>query len=91
LIPARRPQVNGKVERFDASISLRLEFPVFRWLEGWEEVEEGEPVDASRTVSLILGADAQTLSWSYVLSRRPTTLDRSRMASAYDASGGQVP
>jgi beta-lactamase superfamily II metal-dependent hydrolase len=52
----------------DSSISLRLEFPAAR------VVERGagrELIEQPRTMALILGADAQTLSWSYVLTDFP--------------------
>lgn len=51
----------------DASISVRLEFPVSRYLVGRQDIEEGEPIPTTHAASLILGADAQTLSWSYAL------------------------
>lgn len=52
----------------DASISLRLEFPAARVLRrgaGRQLIED------PNTMALILGADAQTLSWSYVLTDFP--------------------
>lgn len=52
----------------DSSISLRLEFPVYRYL---DREEEGQPVIAPRTRALVLGADAQTTSWAYVLADFP--------------------
>jgi hypothetical protein len=56
----------------DASISLRLEFPVSRFLEARHDIEEGNPIPpARRAASLILGGDAQTLSWAYVLADFP--------------------
>ena len=60
----------------DSSISLRVEFPTHRYLldEGEDPRsahEEGEEIEARRSRSLILGADAQTLSWSYVLTDFP--------------------
>ncbi len=51
----------------DASISLRIEFPVQRLLESRAGVEEGGTIDHPATCSLVLGADAQTVSWSYVM------------------------
>jgi beta-lactamase superfamily II metal-dependent hydrolase len=51
----------------DSSISLRLDFPYSRWLEARQAVEQGQPLPQLKTASLVLGADAQTLSWSYVL------------------------
>jgi len=59
------------IEINDSSISLRIEFPVHRYLEDRRETEEGEEVDAPRTRALVLGADAQTTSWSYVLGDFP--------------------
>ncbi len=47
----------------DSSISLRLEFPAARVI---ERDEERNYVGGRNTQSLILGADAQTLSWSFV-------------------------
>jgi beta-lactamase superfamily II metal-dependent hydrolase len=55
----------------DASISLRLEFPVSRFLEARQDIEEGNPIPATRAASLTMGADAQTLSWAYVLTDFP--------------------
>jgi len=52
----------------DSSIALRLEFPVHRYL---DREEEGQPVTAPRTRALVLGADAQTTSWAYVLADFP--------------------
>lgn len=49
----------------DSSISLRLEFPVHRYLA--DRPEEGAPFKTPKTRSLLLGADAQTTSWAYVL------------------------
>jgi beta-lactamase superfamily II metal-dependent hydrolase len=52
----------------DASISLRVEFPAARVvLRG----EGRELLDQPNTMAMILGADAQTLSWSQVLSDFP--------------------
>jgi hypothetical protein len=56
----------------DASISLRLEFPVSRFLEARQDIEEGNPIPpGTRAASLILGGDAQTLSWAYVVADFP--------------------
>jgi beta-lactamase superfamily II metal-dependent hydrolase len=55
----------------DASISLRLEFPVSRFVAARQDVEEGNPVSASRSASLILGGDAQSLSWAYAVADFP--------------------
>lgn len=49
----------------DSSISLRLEFPVHRYLA--DRPEEGAPFIAPKTRSLVMGADAQTTSWAFVL------------------------
>lgn len=46
----------------DASISLRLEFPAARVM---ERDDERNYITRRSTQSLVLGADAQTLSWSY--------------------------
>jgi hypothetical protein len=76
------------VEINDSSISLRLDFPVYRYLEGRDDVEEGQPVSAPRTASLVLGADAQTLSWSYVLVDFPY-LRKSETAAAEAIAAAQ--
>lgn len=55
-------------EANDASISLRIEFPAPRVV---RRGAHRELVDAPRTMALVLGADAQTLSWSYVLTDFP--------------------
>lgn len=52
----------------DSSISLRVEFPAARVI---QRGAGRELVDAPNTMALILGADAQTLSWSYVLTDFP--------------------
>jgi beta-lactamase superfamily II metal-dependent hydrolase len=59
------------IEINDASISLRIEFPVHRYLEDREEIEQGGAIDPPRARSLVLGADAQTTSWAYVLGDFP--------------------
>jgi hypothetical protein len=56
------------VEINDASISLRLEFPASRVL---QLDEERNYIGSRNAQSLILGADAQTLSWSYALGDFP--------------------
>jgi hypothetical protein len=68
----------AKLDLNDASISLRLEFPAARVIE-----RDGERryVKRPRTQSLVLGADAQTLSWSYVATDFPY-LQPSRSAVA---------
>jgi competence protein ComEC len=55
----------------DSSISIRLDFPYSRWLEARQEVEQGQPLPKLKTASLVLGADAQTVSWSYVMVEFP--------------------
>ncbi|HEY2959404.1 MAG TPA: MBL fold metallo-hydrolase [Actinomycetota bacterium] len=55
----------------DASISLRLEFPVSRFVAARQDVEEGNPAAAGRSASLILGGDAQSLSWAYAVADFP--------------------
>lgn len=79
------------IEINDASISLRVEFPVHRYLEDRKDTEQGEAVDVPRTRSLILGADAQTTSWAYVLGDFPY-LHRSETpaAKAIAAAQGDV-
>lgn len=52
----------------DSSISLRLEFPAARVV---QRGTERELIQQPRTMALILGADAQTLSWSWVLTDFP--------------------
>lgn len=53
-----------RVEINDSSISLRIEWPIHRYL---ERAEQGQPVASPATRALVLGADAQTTSWAYVL------------------------
>jgi hypothetical protein len=52
----------------DASISLRVEFPAPRVV---RRGPHRELIDDPRTMALVLGADAQTLSWSFVLTDFP--------------------
>jgi ribonuclease BN (tRNA processing enzyme) len=59
------------IEINDASISLRIEFPVHRYLEERQKTEEGEAIEVPRTRSMVLGADAQTTSWAFVLEDFP--------------------
>jgi hypothetical protein len=70
----------------DASISIRLEFPASRVV-GRNEARE--LLEDPTTMSLLLGADAQTLSWSYLLTEYPDlpTL-HSAAAKAIDAATG---
>lgn len=74
------------VEINNASISLRFESPASRVRE-----EEGRRTYAPRTKSatLVLGADSQTLSWSYVLTDFPYLAHSgSEVAKALRAAGG---
>ena len=73
----------------DASISVRIEFPATR-------VEQRDDrrnlVDKPRKTSLILGADAQTLSWSHVLTDFPYLAgSTSAVAEALKMATGSVP
>ncbi len=52
----------------DASISLRLEFPATRVI---QRNADRSYVKKPSTNALVLGADAQTLSWSYVMTDFP--------------------
>jgi hypothetical protein len=52
------------IEINDASIALKLEFPAARVI---QRDEDRMPVDLPSRQTLILGADAQTTSWSQVL------------------------
>lgn len=56
------------VEINDSSISLRVEFPASRVV---QRGAHRELLDRGRSSSLVLGGDAQTLSWSYVLTDFP--------------------
>jgi hypothetical protein len=71
----------------DSSISLRLEYPASRVVEEPQGQRNYAPnVNASR---LILGADAQTLSWSYALTDFPYLVgSESSTAKALGAAGG---
>jgi hypothetical protein len=79
----------------NASISLRLEFPAARVL---QRGSERELLDTKRSTNvLILGADAQTLSWSYVvedfpeLKPQPTAANRAlRAANGADELSAQT-
>ena len=55
------------VEVNDSSISIKVEYPAARA----QERDKGRNLVRRRSQSLILGADAQTLSWSYVLTDYP--------------------
>lgn len=82
------------VEINDASISLRLEYPASRVVER----DDGRAiVQRRRPATLILGADAQTLSWSYVLTDFPNipasdsaAARALRAAQGADLLGGHV-
>jgi len=52
----------------DSSLSVRVEFPASRVV---QRNEDRELVSDPATMSLMLGADAQTLSWSYLLTEFP--------------------
>ena len=70
----------------DSSISLRLEFPASRVI---ERGEDREIIQQRRPATLILGADAQTLSWSYVLTDFPNIpASQSAAAKAIRAAQG---
>lgn len=71
----------------DSSISLRVEFPAARVvLRGGER----ELIEDPDTMALILGADAQTLSWSFVLTDFPQlhTDDNAAAKAIRAATGG---
>jgi hypothetical protein len=70
----------------DSSISLRLEFPAARVV---QRGTERELVKNPQTMALILGGDAQTLSWSYVLTDFPQLhTDDNAAAKAIQAATG---
>lgn len=82
------------VEINDASISLRLEYPASRVV---ERDDSRAIVQRRRPATLILGADAQTLSWSYVLTDFPNipasdsaAARALRAAQGADLLGGHV-
>jgi hypothetical protein len=52
----------------DSSISIRVEYPASRVI---LRDEERALIDEPTTMSLLLGADSQTLSWSYLLTDFP--------------------
>ena len=73
----------------DSSISLRLEFPAARVV---QRGTERELIKEPQTMALILGADAQTLSWSYVLTDFPQLhTDDNAAAKAIQAATGADP
>ena len=77
------------VEINDASISLRLEHPAARVV---TRDREGNVVDpAASSTAVVLGGDAQTLSWSYVLTDFPFLMkSNSPAARAIAAATGDV-
>lgn len=76
------------VEINDASISLRLEHPAARVV---TRDAEGNVVDPHRPPAVVLGGDAQTLSWSYVLTDFPYLMkSNSASAEAIAAATGDV-
>ena len=73
----------------DSSISLRVEYPAARVIER----DEGRGlIDDPTTMSLMLGADTQTLSWSYLLTDFPYLPDSSTAAAKAikAATGGDL-
>jgi beta-lactamase superfamily II metal-dependent hydrolase len=73
----------------DSSISLRLEFPAARVV---QRGPERELIPNPQTMALILGGDAQTLSWSYVLTDFPQLhTDENAAAKAIQAATGADP
>lgn len=77
------------VEINDSSISLRLEHPAARVV---ARDAEGNVVEAAANPgSLVLGGDAQTLSWSYVLTDFPFLMKSgSQTSEAIAAATGNV-
>jgi hypothetical protein len=72
----------------DASISLRLEHPSARIV---DRDDAGNVVDPTAGVAIVLGADAQTLSWSHVLTDFPyLRRSSSAAAAAIAAATGDV-
>jgi beta-lactamase superfamily II metal-dependent hydrolase len=77
------------VEINDSSISLRLEHPAARVVARDVQGHVVEPEQAP--VSLVLGGDAQTLSWSYVLTDFPFLMKSgSETSAAIAAATGDV-
>lgn len=62
----------------DSSISLRIEFPASRVV---QRNERRELIPTGKSTALVLGADAQTLSWAFVVTDFPR-LHRSHSAAA---------
>jgi beta-lactamase superfamily II metal-dependent hydrolase len=74
------------VEINDSSISLRLEHPAARVV---TRDQEGNMVEPQPAASVVLGGDAQTLSWSYVLTDFPFLMkSNSPSAAAIAAATG---
>lgn len=73
----------------DSSISVRVEYPAARVV---ERGEERELIDDPTTMSLMLGADTQTLSWSYLLTDFPYLPDSNTAAAKAikAATGGDL-
>jgi hypothetical protein len=72
----------------DSSISLRLEFPAARVV---QRGPERELIPDPQTMALILGGDAQTLSWSYVLTDFPQLhTDENAMTSTMTLTWARV-
>jgi hypothetical protein len=77
------------VEVNNSSISLRVEFPATRVV---QRAADRSLVDAPSTRSLILGGDAQTLSWSYADTDFPIlAASDSAAAKAIKAATGSDP
>lgn len=72
------------VEINDSSISIRLEFPASRVV---QRDAHRVLLESGRTSSLVLGGDAQTLSWSFVLTDFPQ-LHTSNSAAARAIAAG---
>lgn len=70
----------------DSSISLRIEFPAARVV---QRGSERELIEDPNTMALILGADAQTLSWAFVLTDFPQlhTVDNAAARAIKAATG----
>jgi hypothetical protein len=76
------------VEVNDSSVSLKIEWPAARVLRD----PQGRRMVSAKTASVVLGADAQTLSWSYVLADFPyLAKSTTPVAQALKAAGGGDP
>lgn len=76
------------VEINDSSISLRLDHPAARVV---GRDEQGNVVEPQAAASVVLGGDAQTLSWSYVLTDFPFLMkSNSPSAAAIGAATGDL-